>query len=188
MKTEVADIIRKAAILMGENPELMGTGSECETATLADRLRLEIELRAAEAVTSTPPALLDGWKSLPHEGMAEMEDGSVMLPLPSDFLMLHTLRLEGWERDVTEISNPDTLTAKLQKWSRGAMKGSRQRPVAVMTPTDTGKALRLHGAHAMPPEMAEGWYMPYPVIAPDGFIDLPAAVIPRLVRMLAECR
>lgn len=163
------------------NPE------ESEAATLADRILLEIEDCAAEAVASTPQAKLTGWKRLADDGLETMEDGSARLPLPDDFLTLFALRLAGWQRSVTEIHPPGSPAALMQKNRWEGLRGSRQRPAAVLEATnDGGRALRLYGSHTMPASIAEGWYMPAPRLDSDGNIDVPRSAVPLLLRLIAD--
>lgn len=153
--------------------------------TLAYRLRELVEPCATEAILATPRERLTGWRLLGGAGMQEMEDGSAMLPLPDDFLLLHSLRLDGWERSVTEIHAPDSGMGRLQGGRHSGLRGTSQRPVAVVYPHGDGRCLRLFGRHARPAELAEGWYMPMPRIADDDTIDLPfspSALKQRLVR------
>ena len=163
---------------MGEDPSTLTDAEESETATLADRLRLDLESTLAKAILETPRGQLTGWQPLDGGGMRELEDGSVLLPLPDDFLMLHSVRLRGWERAVTEISEAGSFAAVMQGSRWAGLRGCGQRPVAVEAVWSDGsdesdrRCLRLHGAHDTPPALAEGWYMPAPRIDAEGFIEL----------------
>lgn len=159
---------------------------ESETATLADRILLEMEDCAAEAVASTPPAELTGWQLLDDEGLETLEEGSARLPLPDDFLLLFILRLSGWQRGVTEIRLPGSQAAMMQGSRWAGLRGSRQRPVAVLEASaNGGRALRLYGPHDVPVSIVEGWYMPAPRIDSEGNINVPPGAIARLVRLIA---
>ena len=171
---------------MGETPTHMCSAEECEGATLLDFLSLRIEQVAPEAALATPKELIDNWKPLEGSELTTMEDGSVMLPLPTDFLRLFSLRLEGWSRPVTDFSLPASVAAVLQSGKCASLRGTSERPVAVLAATAEGRALRLYGKHADPPHLAEGWYLPIPRAAPDGFIDIPEAAIPRMLTLLAD--
>lgn len=50
--------------------------------------------------------------------------------LPSDFLRLHTLRMEGWSRPLHDMVNPSCPVYRLQfnRWTRG----TKQKPVAIL--------------------------------------------------------
>lgn len=184
MRISIEELIAKCALLMGETPSNLISGEESCCATLADRIALEIELKAAQAVAATPREELTGWRLLDDAGLTELEDGSALLPLPSDFLMLHTLRLSGWERSVTEVAAADTLAARLQSGRWEGLRGTPERPVAVLTPRAAGMSLRLYGAHNAPPAVEEGWYMPVPRADSEGYIDLPEAALPRLLEAI----
>ena len=157
--------------MAGENPALLAGCEETETATMADRLTLELEQKTAEAILETPRNQLTGWRLLDDRGLTAQEDGSVTLPLPDDFLRLYCVRLKGWARSVTETSAHDSPEALLQTHPVKGLRASAARPLAVIHPDGDGRCLRLHGAHADPPEIEEGWYMPAPRIDADGFID-----------------
>ena len=186
MKVKTEDLARKAAILLGEMPSAMCNGVECEAATLTDYLLTRIEQLAPEAVTDTPAELVDNYKPLEGNGITTMEDGSALLPLPDDFLRLHFLRIEGWARPVTGCYLPESLPAALQSCRCPSLRASASRPVAVLTPADGGRALRLYGSHSEPAKIAEGWYLPIPRIDADGFIDMPEASIPILLNRLKD--
>lgn len=95
MRVKVDDLVRKIALKIGETPATMAAATESEDTTLADRIKLEIELRATEAVIATFPGECSEWEPIDDEGLTDLEDGSAMLPLPEDFLRLCTLRLNG---------------------------------------------------------------------------------------------
>lgn len=172
--------------MTGEDPTTTCDDRECAAPTLAHRIALEIELRAAEAINATPRELLDGWQPLCGDDIESLEDGSAMLPLPDDFLMLLRLRLAGWERDVTDVNLPGSLAAKLQAGGCAALRGSRSRPVATMTACASGRALRLYGRHTPPPKIEEAWYLPAPRFSDDGCINIPEASIPILMKLVAD--
>lgn len=169
-------------VRMGETPTNTTSVEADGEVTLAYRLRGLVEPCAAEAILATPRERLTGWRLLDDAGMQEMEDGSVRLPLPDDFLLLYCLRLKGWERSVTEILAPDSAVGRLQGSRHAGLGGTSQRPVAVVYPDGDGRCLRLYGKHATPATVEEGWYMPAPRIAADDTIDLfdPKEVIARL--------
>lgn len=171
---------------MGETATHMCSVEECDADTLLDFLSLRIEQLAPEAAMTTPKELIDNWKPLEINGIITMDDGSAMLPLPSDFLRLFSLRLEGWARPVTDFSLPASVAAALQSNKCASLRGTSGRPVAVLAATAQGRALRLYGKHSDPPHVAEGWYLPIPRADPDGFIDIPEAAIPRLLDMLTQ--
>ena len=156
MRVAINDLIRKAALITGETPPYMCSREESECATLTERLALEIELQAGKAVASTPREELTGWLPLGDEGITESEDGSALLPLPSDFLLLHSVRLAGWERSVTEMALPDSRTARLQSVKWEGLRGTPERPVGILTVAAGKHGVRLYGNHSHPPTVEEG--------------------------------
>lgn len=186
MRIKADELVKKAALLIGETPSWNVDPEECVGATLADYLRLEIELRATEAVLATPRERLTGWKSLDASGIITKEDGSALLPLPEDFLLLHTLRLSGWERSVTEVHLADSAMAHLQSCRWEALRATPQRPVAVLEPGDNAMCLHLYGTHSDPAAVEEGWYMPAPRIDSEGYISIPEASVPTLLNIASR--
>lgn len=171
---------------MGETAQCMSSEQECDATSLIDFLQLRIEQLAPEATLATPKNQIDGWKPLEGNEISSTEDGSALLPLPDDFLLLFSLRLDGWARPVTDYSLPESTPAALQSSRCLSLRASSDRPVAVLAATTEGRALRLYGRHTDPPRVAEGWYLPIPRADPDGFIDIPEAAIPRLLNMLTQ--
>lgn len=165
MKKTTDQLIREQLLRMGEDPNSITNAEESEVATLVDRLRIDLEPALVKEILSTPRDRLTGWRLLDDAGIRTMEDGSVRLPLPDDFLLLYCVRLKGWERAVTEITPADSIDAHLQGARWPGLRASAQRPLAVMEPYgDEGRAIRLYGTHSDPPALAEGWYLPLPIV------------------------
>ncbi len=174
-------------VRMGVDPTSITDADVSEEATLAYRLRSQLEACAAEVILATPRNELTGWQLLDDAAITEMEDGSVKLPLPDDFLLLYCLRLKGWEREVTEFHTPDSPIGRLQGNRQLGLRGTAQRPVAVVFPDGDGRCLRLYGVHTQPPQLADGWYMPAPRIQDDDTIDIPnpEALIRQLILLMS---
>lgn len=84
------------------------------------------------------------WKSLPPTTLTADSEGRVILTLPDDFLMLLSLRLDGWERPVREVLTPDNWLYRLQSARWIGLRGTPQRPLAFFTADDDGRlALEL---------------------------------------------
>lgn len=173
MRVKADDLVRKILISRGEDPTTLTDAEESGVATLRDKILQELEQRLADIILATPCDRLAGWRLLDDAGITETEDGSAMLPLPDDFLMLHSARLKGWERCVTGYVTADSPEALMQGSRWPGLRATAERPLAVMWPDgDGGRALRLYGAHTTPPALAEGWYMPAPRIDNDGTIEI----------------
>lgn len=90
------------------------------------------------------------WRSLPPTTLTADSEGRVVLTLPSDFLMLLTMRLEGWERPVREVLSPTNWLYRLQAARWTGLRGTPQRPLAFFTSDDEGlPALELF---SVPPD------------------------------------
>lgn len=157
--------------------------------SLADRIRLEVEPCAREAVASASRMALTGWRLLPGDGLRREADGSVTLPLPDDFLMLFSLRMTGWEREVTDPLPASHWLARQQGSRHHGLRATPSRPVAVMTLTagaggEGVRALRIYGCEPGC-VVDEGWYMPAPSVGSGGEIDVPPAAYGAMLRLIA---
>ena len=107
MKVNVSEIAEQVALILGECPQCMSDGEESPFGDVRSRVEMEVEVCAREAVLSTPRMALTGWRLLPGDSLSREGDGSVILPLPDDFLMLFNLKMKGWGREVTEVLPAD---------------------------------------------------------------------------------
>ena len=177
-------IISDTAILLGTTPEGMAPGNAGVTSPLAAHILLEIESCAAEALLSTPRMQLTGWRLLPDDSMT-IDGNSALLPLPDDFLMLFSLRLSGWQRDVTASLPADHPSATHIRAPWSGIYATPLRPIIIEGLDENGhRALRMLPASA-DDRMTEGWYMPAPKIK-AGEIDIPPAAYHRTLRLIAE--
>jgi len=95
-----------------------------------------------------------------------------LLPLPDDFLVLHSLRMSDWEREVTEVYPSDHWLTQLQGSRWHGLRGTPSRPLAFETLTKEGKrALRLYSS-GKDATLASGWYLPAPKINESDEIDI----------------
>ena len=170
---KVTEIIRNVALHLGVDPDEMPTSAESPYPSLADRIRANLEESVAQAILSTRKELLTGWRLLPDDGLTVADDGSVLLPLPDDFLVLHSIRMSDWEREVTEAYPSDHWLHRLQGSRWHGLRGTPARPVAFETLTEDGKrALRLYSS-GRGATLASGWYLPAPKINDADEIDIP---------------
>lgn len=183
----VDELIDRALLAMGENPAMCPeeTGGVIPEQTLRAKLRLRVEDKAREAVLTTSPESLEGWRAMPGAGLTVNQDGSAMLPLPSDFLLLHSLRLKSWARPVTRLLSREHWLRRLQGGSWHGLRGCPERPLAFLAVTASGRAAEMFGA--LPGDtLAEGWYYPRPAIDASGEISLPGVLASRCVELLSE--
>lgn len=174
---KIDQLIDDALLLLGENPAFCLSFGEdgLPGGSLRERLMMEAEGCAARAVADTPRELLTGWSRLPTEGLKVESDGKGVLRLPDDFLMLHSLRLSGWERGVTEILAASHWLRRWQGSRWHGLRGNPQRPLAFHALDADGRhCLELFSAYAGD-SLEEGWYMALPRIKEDGGIEIPPA-------------
>lgn len=87
---------------------------------------------------------IEGWRSLPASILTSDSEGRVVMRLPTDFRVLVSLRLEGWERPVREILRPDNWLYRLQSARWTGLRGTPQRPLAFFAiDADGNRALEL---------------------------------------------
>lgn len=190
MKT--SEIIKDVMQLLGEPggciPEGTGAGGWCSP---EGRILMEIEEKAAQAILAVPPERLDGWRLLPDDGMTVDEEGVARLPLPADFLLLHSLRMSDWERPVAKVLPHSHWLRALcgSRWH--GLRGVPSRPLAFFGIADgeggsASRCLLLYSSRSPQATLAEGWYMPAPRIGADDTISVPVAARPVMLRLLAE--
>lgn len=182
-------IVSEVALLTGAQLPPADGEYEYAVPSLADRVRMSVEDCAARAILKTEPSRLTGWRLLPGDGLRLCDDGSVTLPLPDDYLMLHSLRLAGWEREVTEALPPRHWLRSLQGSRWHGLRGVPQRPLAFEDlDADGSPCLRLfshQGDSEEEPRLESGWYMPRPSIDRNGDIDIPTAAYPLALKLMA---
>ncbi len=127
-------------IQMGADPLMEGSAPETlrRVVSEVEKLRLNVGLLEAD------PCRLKDWKSLPPTTLTADAEGRVVFTLPDDFLMLLSMRLEGWERPVREVLSPTNWLYRLQSARWTGLRGTPQRPLAFFTADDEGRpALEL---------------------------------------------
>lgn len=184
---KVDELIDDALLLLGESPGFCLPSGEggMPGGSLRDRLLVEVEASAARAICDTPCELLTGWCRLPDDGFGVDADGRGVLPLPGDFLKLHSLRLSGWERRVTEILEASHWLRRWQGSRWHGLRGTPQRPLAFYALDGSGaRCLELFRAGAGD-RVEEGWYMATPRIE-DGGIEIPPAAYRKCLDYMVE--
>ncbi|MDE6576747.1 MAG: hypothetical protein K2J82_07920 [Muribaculaceae bacterium] len=183
---KIAAIAEDVALLSGYDPHYLPPDATGDKSGLLRRVRMELEDCAREAILMTPPEQLSGWKPLSGKELQSLPDGEYLLPLPPDFLLLHSLRMSDWERDSREILPSSHWLASLQHTEITAVRGGPDHPFIFRGVTPTGDAALRIFRSAPGSTLAEGWYMPAPVIDPTGDIQIPSSAYVRTVRMIAE--
>ena len=102
------------------------------------------------------------WKTLSPTTLTADSEGRVIFTLPDDFLMLLSMRLDGWEHPVREVLEPTSWLYRLQSSRWTGLRGTPQRPLAFFTADDEGRlALELFSsAPGLPVELVEFRYQP----------------------------
>lgn len=174
--------------MLGENPALClpDNGLAESGASLRRRAREEVERCAAEAVLTAPLGQVGHLKSMAGVSLTIGSDGRGVIPLPDDFLRLYSVRLSGWERDISEILPHDHWMRKWQCRNRHPLRGSRENPRAFYSRGDDGGVcVELFEAKAGD-TIAEGWYAPRPIITEADAIDLSPEVAEQCVRLICQ--
>lgn len=187
----VSEIAEQVALILGESPQCMSDGEESPFGDVRSRVEMEVEECAREAVLSTPRMALTGWRLLPGDSLSREGDGSVILPLPDDFLMLFNLKMKGWGREVTEVLPADDWKRVFRNGRWRGICGGPGRPMAfeALTKDSRGgsaRALRLCGCGEGDAGVEEGWYMPAPRIDGGGEIEIPPAAYRTALRLIVD--
>jgi len=184
----VDELIDDVLLLIGENPAfcLPSGGDGLPGCSLRDRLLMEVERCAAKGIADTPVELLTGWSRIPSEGLRVDPDGRGVLTLPEDFLMLHSIRLSGWERSVNVIYGAGHWLRRWQGSRWHGLRGNAQRPLAFHSLcSDGSRCIELFSAR-QGDSVEEGWYMPAPCIKEDGGIEIPPAAYRRCLDYMVD--
>lgn len=179
-------IVEDVALLTGSYPLSPTHDDSPGAAAFRRRVMLDVEACAAEAVMKCRRDMLTGWRLLPSDSLSVLPDGSALLPLPSDYLFLFSVRMSDWKRDVRSVLPADHWLAVGQGRGIDALKASPSRPLVFEVIAPGGKrALRLCGS-AAGASLDSGWYMPAPSVGSDGEIAIPPAAYRETLRLIAE--
>lgn len=152
-----------------------------------------MESCAREAIAESEILPEDEWLPLPCEGAIFRDDGTLLLPLPEDFLMLGSIMAKGWKKPLTKLTKPDSREYGMQFSSHPGLRGNSSRPRAFIEPDGAGRLrLRIFGGFNEPPEITEAIYLPAPRIGDDNRIGIPANLyrewLRRMVREIQELK
>lgn len=190
MRKNLEEITADVAMLRGELPALECDPGDLPFPGLKDMVRLQAERCGEESILECDFSRLTGWIPLPCEELTIDSHGKGLIPLPDDFLMLHSLMLTGWQRPVTEVGNVEDSSYKRQ-WQgvRGA-KGNLSRPAAFIETGKKGKRMLALYSCISGAVIAEGHYMPAPRFNEADEIEIPecayVGMVKRLARSLGE--
>lgn len=185
---KASEMIDDALLLLGEDPTLClhDTGAEGGGCTLRRRIIHELVPCAVRAVETTPRMRLTGWRRLTGERLTIDPGGRGVLPLPQDFLRLHSVRMASWSYPVEEVLDAGHWLRRLQGSGWHGLRGSPQRPLVFEgVAADGERGLELFSC-AEGDTVAEGWYMPAPAVDAAGNIELPPAAYRRCLDYIVE--
>ena len=172
---KATEIVSEIALMLGFDLPPVSPEETDHSPGLRERIMIEIEKCACEAISQTPRSRLTGWRLLPTEGLTSVGEGAYLLPLPSDFLLLHSVSMSDWKTEATEVVDHDHWLARAQRGCIPALKATPRCPLAAHALTEDGQpALLLYGSREET-ATASGWYMPRPEIDSDGEIFIPPA-------------
>lgn len=141
---------------------------------LLTSMLMEIPVESsADFTKSTPSISIDG-------------EGTVSFPLPADFLRLVSVKMSDWLRSVTNVTPLDSETGRIQESPVKALRGTRERPVAVISiGEDRNRAMMLFSSGSGN-RLEHFLYYAVPQIAADDTLDIPQPLYHRLIIQLAE--
>lgn len=174
-------------LLLGETPGLCDwdCGTDCSAVSLKDRIRLEIESCAAEAVLSTPVEHLDGWSAFPT-ALSVDPSGCGLMDVPHDFLMLGALRVKSWQLPVTRLLSSNHWLYRFRKKGWHGLRGTSSRPLAFLATDNEGRrCIELYEC-VEGDSLTEGFYMPAPLIGDNGEIFIPKAAYRKCLNLMAD--
>lgn len=183
-------IVDRALVLMGELPrDARGeifTG-EWEGMTVRRMLHEAVADVAAGVILAADSPGCEGCSRLSGD-VSWWGDGSGRgwILLPDDFLRLVSFRMSDWDCPVLAPlpTLPEVLARQHGPWA--GLRGSPCRPVCVVTARSFGNVLEFFSCRDERATMAEGLYIPRPVIGDDGGIQIPATLVRAVEEALAD--
>ena len=110
-------------------------------------------------------------------------DGVVTLRLPPDFLRLKVVKMSDWKRAVKELIPSDSETARCQGSRWEGVRGSADRPVAILDYDSGGNCLKLYSS-AQDATLDYGFYVKTPEFSSEGVLEIPGKMFGRLLEAL----
>ena len=157
------------------------------TLTVDQLIAAQIETAARKVVEEAPADLLAPGVPLraPLSWSGDHRRRIAVMPLPDDCLRLIYIRLSGWHRPATIITDADAAYARLSSPFAG-VSGNADRPVAAVTMRPTGRVVELYSSCGDAPVYVEAaQYMPIPRIR-DGHLSLPERLYDDVIRRIAD--
>lgn len=187
MRVRIDDLRRDCLALLGESPGLspvLEEGEESGVLLIEDELRARLLPLAAEATLETPLHWLDEIENCGNAIQWSEARTDGIIPLPSDYLRLYCLRLEGWRDHVYEPEPPDTLRAQLGARCPDWM-ACAENPLVVERTGPEGRCLMVKGVTSNPAKPEIFLYIPRPEIERDE-LRISSAAYPLLLEKLVS--
>lgn len=185
MTVSLDRIRRDYLALLGESPGLspvLEPGEESGVLELEELLKVRLEALAVEATLATPPLWLDEISR--SEPETEWEGGACRLRLPSDYLRLYSLRMEGWKEDVREPEPAGSLRDRLGMRCPDWM-ACTDNPLVKEGRDADGPYLMVKGVSGMPSSPELLLYVPKPRLT-EKKLRISGAAYPRLLELLVR--
>lgn len=184
-KFTVERIASDVAALLGENLALECISEESPFPDLKDRVRILAPGILAGLLEKADTYVYETAEKIPGQASLR-QDGSGLLPLPSEFLKLVCLKMPGWTRPVSEVSGSGSIQEAMQQSKWPGIRGTTQRPVVLNHYEEKGqRALLIYPCgEDTTPEIS--LYIPLPAFDEAEGMTVEHRFYPELVRLLAE--
>ncbi|MCH5242960.1 MAG: hypothetical protein J1F67_11195 [Muribaculaceae bacterium] len=182
MKITVDRIATEVATLMGESLALECRPHESPFPDIVDKVRVATPGILHDLITDAKAEMLTDAKRLAPE-VSIGPDGVGTLRLPDDFLRLVYVKMNDWSRPVTSVTPFSDPSVSLQYSPWNGVRGTPQRPVAVMDAASGSLKLFTCGKGSA---LESFLYVPKPVIAADDTLETPEALYPQLIRNIVN--
>lgn len=165
MKVSMTQICRDYLALRGESPELLplldnDEQTESAVLTLEEELKVRRPEAAIKATLQTPRIYLDELKAA---DVTPSHDGPwLKLRMPSDYLMLYSIRMDDWKESVTAIEPAESLRAQLGA-NAPAWMVCRHKPMVLQERDAEGIYLKVYGTDSEKAPL-ELLYVPVPAV------------------------
>lgn len=183
-KIKISELADAAAALLGETLARECRPADSPFPDIEERTRLLAPGLLANLITEAPLERLSGYKNFDNP-VEIANTGEATLRLPDDFLRLVSIRMSDWSCDITEPTpaSGDILKRQKSRWT--GVRGNPERPVAIISFSDSGRCLKLYSSK---PGAVLGWgyYMAMPSVAADDSLEVPPSLYSPLLQRLTE--
>lgn len=178
----IKNLASDVATLLGESLALECHPQESPFPDIEDRVRILVRGTLANLIAEAKPEELSDGNPLMANPVTDSQ-GMVTITLPEDFHRLVCVKMSDWSRAVTEVSPGGTPLSNRQSSRWNAIRGTPQRPVAVMDFNSAGRILKLYSS-GKDAKLETGVYIPRPEISSGDTIEIPGAIYHALLSKL----